>query len=619
MRCSASVRSVPAIHRTLCFVPLSLSLRLLAGRPPPLKLSSSALAHMMQHTTAPAGPRGGGARRVYNCGNLSLSTLIFFLALVTCMTALDPRYTHIFLSARHRTPPLTYVESSLLGGFTPVTVKMGNRTGLVVPATGAHGTRDIAAALAAFFADDVKTPPTSPVTAAAAQDGGEVKPDDAPVTLSDVYAVLLLSNATKSSAAGVSSSTRRPTVVHLCSALACAMPFVAQQWANRAALLWRLSNKTADTAAVAVPPITNFALVFGESREAAAVLEKLAEQRVLTPQQAPLLGDSPRAMPLVGEARDLDGLEASCNALGQCRYRAPLLHRALAESLGVTTQEEPASLSSVSGVVAEWWRRGNGTASHESWHNVAITPASSTVYGGVYKLSEIAIDLVHVDVLGADDVAAFAFLQSVWKTGGAKTASWPTNILVTLHASEWMPPLVAVLDSIEQSASYAAIPLHRSCLVYHRDSFSPSKGWRLFGLEDDLGHVAGGYPAYLNPRLSRSRGVQHPLCTVLLSRTFATLDALVNATAAARPGKAVVGTAVERFLYDALGISPADDARLLTADVTTESDSTRSSTTTVVDVAKRLVGLVVQYFYFVIPIAVGTVLTLNVCRRRGRR
>ncbi|AYU83459.1 hypothetical protein LdCL_360016500 [Leishmania donovani] len=568
-------------------------------------------------------PTVAGGRRVYHLGNAVLSAVVFVITLVLSMVMLDPQRNSHLLSARRRTPPIDFTDSVLAGGFTPVVVSVNKHTVLVVPAAPIHGTRYVSRSLDSFFSVGLGS---ANGTSSAGYHEEAERHSQGAITLSDVYSAVLLhegvadaTQAPDETAETVETfplSSRRPSVLHLCSALSCVTPYVAQQWSDRAAAALLLANKTKDGATAdrsRARPVANFALVFGEASESLAVMRELGEHRVLTAQIPVAHSDHPQsAMPLVGKL-ELADLQASCSSLKQCSYRSPVKHAQLETLLKAQAQQLPAEASRKR-LFKEWVRRNDSHSGGLAWGAVDVLPFTFVTFGKSNTLHGFPLDLVHVDVGSGDSVAALAYLDALASDTAMTENLKPRNLLVSVFASEWVNAIVETLLLLEVGQRYSAIPLHDSCVGLERH-FTPRQRWSLSHMLSWMGKQALE-GTYLSPSLERSRAAQIPLCTVLLSRQVNTLDELLQMASKAIDSYPPAASPVERFFYYSLGLSPKDE-ELLTPLPEAASGAKAFALPSTPDVAREVIGFLVQYIYFLIPIGVGFSLTRNLCRRRG--
>ncbi|KAK7201724.1 hypothetical protein NESM_000237800 [Novymonas esmeraldas] len=584
---------------------------------------------------APSAPaaRGGGARRVLHPGNVVLSLTVLLVTLVLSNIALDPRRSGTLLSARHSTPPLDHVEGSLFAGFTPVAVQVKAQTVLVVPAVGVHGVMDVSRALDQFFSVGLGSPADySNDTAVNRDKRAETSdtPSPAAVTVADVYSAVLLRPASAAAAAGedgkaaaeaAPASRRRPSVLHLCSALTCVSPYLAQEWSDRAAAAAPLvrdrhANGTHAASRVPAAPVTNFALVYGQTSEALAVMQELAEQRVLTASPSLALEADDPAMPVVGEL-PISDLEASCGERKQCAYVSPATHTHLATLLEAQAASLPTD-GARRRVFEEWRRRNASRSDSAAWADVEVLPASSVVFADAYTLHTFPLDLVHVDVGSGDSVATLAYLVSLASVAATPVDLRPRNVLVSFYPSEWVRAIVAALLRLETAQHYNTVPLHNACLG-HEAVHSPRSRWSMSHMQSwmDSASLEG---TYVSPLLARGRAAQTPLCTVLLSQQVATLDELLRLAWKETRVAPPTATPVERFLYHSLGLSPEDERLLLPLpDDGASGTYAAASKGPVSGGIGRIAGSLLQYIYFVVPLGVGVVLIRSVCRRRATR
>lgn len=564
----------------------------------------------------------GGGRRVYHLGNAVLSVVVFVITLVLSMVVLDPERSSHFLSAQRRTPPIDFADSVLVGGFTPVVVGVNKHTVLVVPAAAIHGTRYVSRALDSFFSVGLGS---ASGTGSAGYGEEAERHWQGTITLSDVYSAVLLRegvtdatqapDATAETVETSPQSSRQPSVLHLCSALSCVTPYVAQQWSDRAAAALLLTKKTNDDATTVrsrARPVTNFALVFGEAGESLAVMQELGEHRVLTAQIPVAHSDHPQsAMPLVGKL-ELADLQASCSPLKQCSYRSPVKHAQLATLLKAQAQHLPEEASRKR-LFQEWMRRNDSQSGALTWGTVDVLPFPFVIFGKSHTLHDFPLDLVHVDVGSADSVAALAYLEALASATATAENLRPRNLLVSVFASEWVNAVVETLLLLEVEQRYSAIPLHDSCLGLERN-FTPRQRWSLSHMRSWIGkHALEG--TYISPSLERSHAAQIPLCTVLLSHQVNTLGELLQMASNAIGSCPPAASPVERFFYYSLGLSPEDEG-LLAPLPEAASGAKAFAMASTSDVVRGVIGLVVQYIYFLIPIGVGFSLMRNLCRRR---
>ncbi|AIO02248.1 hypothetical protein LPMP_351110 [Leishmania panamensis] len=562
-----------------------------------------------------------GGRRIYHVGNAVLSVVVFLITVVLSMIVLDPQFSSYLLSARYRTPPIGFTERELLEGFTPVVVDAEKHTVLVVPVAGVQSARYVSRALGAFFSVDL---PFASGSGAMVNNGKETEmPSRLVIALADVFSAVLLrdgvDNATQShdttSQRGgtVPFSTRRRSVLHLCSALSCVTPYVAQQWSDRIATASLRTHRTAYRATTfgsRTRPITNFALVFGEASESLAAMRELAEHRVLTPQFPPTRLKHRPAMPLVGRL-DYADLQALCSSCKQCSYRSSVKHAQLATVLKTQAEQLPTE-DSRRRLFKEWVRHNDSYSGTSTWGTVEVVPFAFVVFEDSYTLHDFSPDLVHVDVGSGDSVAALAYLKALVSATGVPEPLQPRNLLVSLFASEWVNDIVDTLLQLQVGQHYHAIPLHNSCIGL--EMFDPREEWSVAHLRSwwNKSSLVG---TYVSPFLEQSRATQTPLCTVLLSLQVHTLDKLLQMTSKVVRSYPPAASPVERFFYYSAGLSPADEEPLTAP----PHDATDAKTSTVASASSgvgEVIGFVAQNIYFLIPVGIGFALTQNLCRRR---
>ncbi|KAG5489983.1 hypothetical protein JKF63_00102 [Porcisia hertigi] len=564
-----------------------------------------------------------GGRRVVHVGNAVLSVVVFVVALVSSMAILDPDRSGELLSARRRTPPMDYTENVFMEGYTPVVVQVHKRNVLVVPAAGSQGVSDVSRALDVFFSRGLGFVSG---TGCAVTKGADMQSQV--ITLSDVHSALLLDRADPNATntppvadwgdATVSRSARYPSVLHLCSATSCMTPYVTQQWSDRAvAAASLLANKSAPRApplGVRAGPVDSFALVFGESSEALAVMQDLAEQRVSIPQKPLRRTGQLSVAPLVGKLAYGD-LEASCNTSKQCSYRSPVKHAQLSALLEVVAARLPTAASKKR-VFKEWLRRNASYLGAQAWASVDVLPFNSVVFtGSQAALHTFPVDLVYVDVDSRDSAATLAYLTALASDTDSHVRLHPRNLLVSIFPSEWMNNIVNALTLLEEKQRYCSIPLYKSCMANQAD-FAPSKRWRISHTNSWMGKD-GLEGTYLSPFLERSRAAQIPVCTVLLSRQVGTLEELIQMASKVIRSYPPDASPMERFLYYSLGLSPEDE-EVLTRLPATATDARGSVVSSSLGDLSGMMDYVAQYAGFAVPLVVGLVLTWSVCRRRGR-
>ncbi|KAG5489252.1 hypothetical protein GH5_00116 [Leishmania sp. Ghana 2012 LV757] len=565
-----------------------------------------------------------GGRRVYHLGNAAISVMAFLITLVLSMSVLDPQRGSFLLSERFRPPPIGFTESVVINGFTAVEVRANKRTLLVVPAAGIHGVRHVSRALDSFFSVALGADSHANAAVKNTEEKAEM-PSPPMITLADVYSTVLLRGESADAAkapdvatgavATVPLSSRRPFVLHLCSALACVTPFITQQWSDRAQEASLVGNKTTDPATtVGAParPVTNLALVFGEASESLAVMRELEEHRVLTAQIPYTHSNHLSAMPLIGKLEFAD-VEASCSSLRQCRYRSPVKHAHLATVLKAQADQLPTE-DSRKRLFKEWlWH--NATPPESSpWCTVDVFPFAFAVFEGSYTLDDVPLDLVHVDVGSSDSVASLAYLEALASATAKPPHLQPRNLLVSIFASEWVNDMVDMLLRLETGQGYRAIPLHKSCIGFER-SFASRERWSMSHMKSwmDKSALEG---TYLSPFLDRSRAAQIPLCTVLLSRQVDSLDVLLKMVSNVIGAYPPATSPVERFLYHSVGLSPEDE-EFVTPLPNSAADPKASSMASTSRGVRGVMEFAIQHIYLGIPIGVGVLLTRNICRRRG--
>ncbi|KAG5463938.1 hypothetical protein LSCM1_00111 [Leishmania martiniquensis] len=567
---------------------------------------------------------GIGGRRVYHVGNAVLSVLVFGVTLVLSMALLDPRRGSGLLPERFQVPPVGFTEGVLVKDFTAVVVRANQSTLLMVPAAGIRGVEYVSRALDNFFS----------VALATANDTNAVGQNDVEgagmrsqfmVTLADVYSTVLLrggsADASKTPAETTGAATtaplslRRPSVLHLCSALACVAPFVAQQWSDRAeaaSLLNDIKHNRSSTLRTRARAVTNLALVFGEASESVAVMHELAEHRVLTAQISATSHDYLSAMPLIGKLA-LENVQAACSSLKECHYRCPVKHAQVATGLKAQSEHLPAEASRKR-LLEEWLRRNATSSGSSAWRTVDVLPFALVVFEDSRKLDEVPLDLVHVDLSSADSVAALAYLEALVSATVKPPHLPPRNLLVSIFASEWVKEIIDMLLRLETVHRYSAIPLQKSCIGPER-AFTPHERWSMSHMQSWM-RESSLEGAYLSPFLGRSRAAQIPLCTVLLSRQVDSLDKLLQMVSKVISTYPSAASPLERFLYHSVGLSPNDE-ELVTSLPSSLADAKVSSVSSSSRALRGAMEFAVQHSYCVIPIAVCFLLTRNVCRRRG--
>jgi hypothetical protein len=595
-----------------------------------------------------------GARRVFHCGNVLLSTTVFFCTLALALVALHPSTSHYLLSERHRSPALNESDANVIAGFSFVVVEAKQRTVLVVPAPiTSVGVHRVSRKLDFFFSTPLRvedgTASVHPTTTSITPHTHDVRLP-AVVTLSDIVAMLLqlsqephnpLTHPTQSS---TTAAARHRNVLHLCSALACSSPFVVQQWSNRgtaaaAMRALRPLNATIDGEGRRFVPrwrrVHNFALVYGEAQKSTALMQVLSNHHVFVAQTSSSTSkhDGAGVMPLVG---DLQGMHvvASCSSISSwCRYstmeRQERIAAALeAEATRLTTPAAKARL------FAEWNAVGRGCAAKgcSPYKVVRQIPLSSVVFGSSYTFQNVPFDLVYVDVSGEETVAVVAFLHSITTVS---KASLPPNILLSLYESEYLDDVVHVLAVLESVGLYTALPLVsrvRAVRLARGDgggmTGSGAAGdasfakwwWRqsrwLHGRDDGI------------PFFSQSASLQTPLLVVLLSRQFSSPTQLQHAlekVVVARSGGGAHGagverglpSAVDRFFFDSLQVTLRDEDELNSYFNDAEDAVVGSSG--FADAAQAVLWFLLQYIYLLIPLGVAGVLLRSLCRPHRSR
>ncbi|GET93174.1 hypothetical protein, conserved [Leishmania tarentolae] len=570
-------------------------------------------------------PTGAGGHRVHHLGNAVVFVVVFVVALMLSMVMNDPQLSRHFLSARRRNPPIDLTESVLVEGFTPVVVRVNKHTVLAVPAAAVHGTRYVSRALDNFFAVGLGS-----ADGTYSRGNNETEAEthsQGTMTMSDVYAALLLrarvANTTKAPDATakmvetVSSSSHRPSVLHLCSAVSCVTPYIAQQWADRAAAALLLLNKSDNGSSIVGPrarPVANVALVFGEASESLAVMRELGEHRVSTPQMSLAHSYHQPAMLLVGKLSYAD-LQASCSSLKLCRYRSPFKHTQIGTRLKARAEQLP-SEAARKRLLKEWVRRNDAHSATSVWGAVDVLPFDVVGFDKPNTPYGFPPDLVHVEVGSSDSVAALAYLDALASATATPEPPLPRNLIVSLFASEWVNSIVEKLLLLERGMGYSAIPLYDSCVGLERNS-TPRERWSVSRVRSWMDQH-GLEETYRSASLEWSRAAEIPLCIVVLSREFGTRDELLRMAMERIDSFPPAASPVERFFYYSLGLSPEDE-ELLTPLPEVATGAKAFPTGSVTDIMRGVIGFLVQHIYFLIPMGVAFALTRNLCRRRGVR